>query len=171
MTRVQDPDGMTERRDLGHVSETISARSLWPAPTPMFPELPGFALFQRGAGSCSGSSDAAWNFLRAGSLGSRSFPVRAVATRPANRRSPRPSTGAAPSASPGYTIAPIYRKTNATICPVSEGRSKPRDRDATRGTDGGSGNKVHSAGHSGAASNPPTERGSRLYSRKKSSSS
>jgi hypothetical protein len=38
------------------------------------------------------------NFLRAGSLGSRSFPVRAVVTRPANRHSPRPSTRAAPSA-------------------------------------------------------------------------
>jgi len=44
------------------------------------------------------NSGTARNFLRARSPGSRSFPVRAVVTRPANRHLPRPSTRAAPSA-------------------------------------------------------------------------
>src|ERR1700730_15675676 len=37
-----------------------------------------------GGEPCSGSSGTAWNFWRAGSLGSRSFPVRAAVMRPAS---------------------------------------------------------------------------------------
>src|SRR5580700_9872663 len=50
-----------------------------------------------GGEPCSGSSGTTRNFWRAGSLGSRSFPVRAAVMRPASGRWAPLSTRAAPS--------------------------------------------------------------------------
>jgi Protein-L-isoaspartate(D-aspartate) O-methyltransferase (PCMT) len=51
-----------------------------------------------GGEPCSGSSGTARNFWRAGSLGSRSFPVRAAVMRPVSGRRAPLSRRAAPSA-------------------------------------------------------------------------